>query len=543
MLVAFMLGVTLMHSIYAGTGGWLQPIPGVPGNDSFYHIKMASIIPQVGLLHEFPCLKFCYFTDEGQRFISHHYGFHILLLPFVQLSHWLTGDYLPGGRWAVCTFFGLMLVLLDRLLVIARIPWRWLWLPVFVLLPFQFFTRHAFVRAITPSMLFLLLILILMFRRRHVLTALAVAGYVHLYMGGVIFGPLLVGIYALAMVISPSQDRRIPWRLALWAAAGWLVGIITNPYRDGMWEFLKLQVFGTGLSPDIPVGQEWKPYNDLWWFAQMSGVTLGVWAAAVFARLRIGKPANAEELALFLMNLVFFVLTLKSRRFIEYWPLFCLLSTAYLVAPVLGELAQGIRLRAGLRERTRGAIIGPIGAVVAVIVIVTFSPAWREIRQAAHCEYDLSAIRSAMGFLEEQSQPGDVVFTDDWDIFPIYFYYNSHNHYIVGLDPKFTHARRPDLWERYVKISRGQIPSDVQVETRGADKKAIMQTLHVTLEDIQDHFGARYVVTDRDHKSLAGKLAAAKDFAELVYPSPSYAKSSEAPYLVFRIRVDGAKEP
>jgi len=543
LLAVFVFSVVLMHSIYAGSGGWLQPICGVPGNDSYYHIKMAAMMPQVGLLHEFPWLKFCYFTDEGQSFISHHYGFHVLLVPFVQLSHWLTGDYLPGGRWAICTFFGLMLVFLDRLLVFARIPWRWLWLPIFVLLPFQFFTRHAYVRAITPSLLFLLLILFLMFRRRYLLTALAIAGYVHLYMGGVIFGPLLVGIYVLAMVISPPKDRRIPWRLALWATAGWLVGIATHPYRDGMWEFLILQVFGSGLSPDIPVGTEWKPYNDLWWFAQMSGVTLGVWAAAVFARLRIGKPANAEELALLLMNVVFFVLTLKSRRFIEYWPVFCLLSAAYLAAPVLGEIAIRTNRRAELKRRFRGAIIAPIGTVVVVILVVAFSPAWREIRRVSHCEYDLAAIRSAMGFLDGQSQPGDVVFTDDWDIFPVYFYFNSHNHYIVGMDPKFTHARRPDLWERYVKITRGQIPLDVQVETRGEDDSGIKQTLHVSLEDIRDHFGARYVVTDRDHKSLAGKLAAATDFAELVHPSTSYAESRDAPYLVFRILAAKTGEP
>jgi hypothetical protein len=533
----FVLGAVLMHSIYAGTNGWLRPIVGVPGNDSFYHVKMAAMMPQVGLLREFPWLQFCYFTDQGQSFISHHYGFHVLLSPFVQMSHWWTGDYLPGGRWAICTFFGLMLVLLDRLLVAARMPWRWLWLPVFVLLPFQFFTRHAFIRAIAPSLVLMMLILLLMFRRRPVWTALAIAAYVHLYMGGVMFGPLLVGTYVCAIVIS-SQDRRAAFRLALWGAVGWTVGVLAHPYRDGMWGFLKLQVFGTGLSPDIPVGQEWKPYNDLWWFAQMSGVVLGVWAAAVVMRLRAGKPANAEELALLLMNVVFFVLTLKARRFIEYWPMFCLLSAAYLASPVIGTVAERIRKRNGAVDRSRAAILGPIAAAGIVLVIVGFSPAWQEIRRTSRCDYDLPAIRSAMDFLEKQSQPGDIVFSDDWDIFPVYFYYNFHNHYIVGLDPKFTHARRPDLWERYVKITRGQIPSDGHVETRGADNNVIMQTLHVSLEDIRDHFGAGYVITDRDHRPLAAKLAAATDFAELVYPPSSYAKSRDAPYLIFRIGTD-----
>jgi len=376
-LIVFVGGVVLMHSIYAGDGGWWKHISGVPGNDSFYHIRMASLMPQVGLLREFPWLKFCYFTDQGQAFISHHYGFHALLVPFVKLSQWITGDELPGGRWAICTFFGLLLVLLDRLLVIAHTPWRWLWLPLFVLLPFQFFTRHAFVRAITTSLVLMLLILLLMFRRRHVWTAFAVALYVHLYMGGVIFGPLIVGLYVVAMLIAPPKDGRNPWRLAAWAVAGWTIGIATHPYREGMGEFLRMQVFGTGLSPDIQVGKEWKPYNDLWWFAQMSGVTLGVWATAVLARLRLGKPANAEELALVLINFAFLVLTLKSRRFIEYWPVFCLLSAAYLAAPVIGNITESLQRRAKPRAHGRLVKLAPIGAVGIAAMVVAISPSGR----------------------------------------------------------------------------------------------------------------------------------------------------------------------
>ena len=90
--------------------------------------------------------------------------------------------------------------------------------------------------------------------------------------------------------------------------------MVTYPYFGGTWEFLKLQVFGSGLTPDIPVGREWKTYEKVWWFASMSGPLLGVWSAAVTARLCVGKPLNARELALLLVNFAFLVLTLKSRR-------------------------------------------------------------------------------------------------------------------------------------------------------------------------------------------------------------------------------------
>ncbi|MCH8242842.1 MAG: hypothetical protein IH897_09555, partial [Planctomycetes bacterium] len=123
-LAVLLIGVALMHFFYAGTGGVLGDERGVPGHDSFYHIKMAELLPQRGLLHQFEWLKFCYFTDEGQDFVSHHYGFHVLLAPFVALSQRLTGDTLPGARWAVMTMFGLNLVLFNLLLISEGVRWR-----------------------------------------------------------------------------------------------------------------------------------------------------------------------------------------------------------------------------------------------------------------------------------------------------------------------------------------------------------------------------------------------------------------------------------
>jgi hypothetical protein len=159
------------------------------------------------------------------------------------------------------------------------------------------------------------------------------------------------------------------------------------------------------------------------------------------------------------------------------------------------------------------------------------SSAVRQLR----CYYDLDAVRSAMTFLQEDSRPGDIVFTDDWDIFPPFFYYNRHNHFIVGLDPKFTHQRDPDLWNRYVKISRGQVPATIRLAstTEDADRAT------VALDDIRTHFRARYVVADRDHRALSDALHRAPELAELVYPASDYEEAREAPYVIFRMRDPG----
>ncbi len=603
----FAVGMVLMRFIYAGPGGLLEGEAGVPGNDSFYHVKMAAMLPEHGLLETFPWLRFTYFREQGEGFVSHHYGFHALLCPFVKLSHSLTGDYLPGARWAIGTFFGINLMLFNLLLISAGIRWRWLWLFLFILMPFQFFTRHSYVRAIGPSLMFMQLIVLAMFRGRYLLAGITIACYMQVYLGGVIYAPLLVALYALSLAIGPRGDRTMPWRMVALTAGGWVLGLVANPYTaSGVWEFLKLQVLGTGLSPDIPVGREWKSYTPAWFFVEMSGPVLVVWTAAVCARFRLGGSLNARELALLLMNFTFLVLTLKSRRFVEYWPVFCLLSAAFLFAPLMNRVAAWFE---GLFETKRGdgdgrlleasvalplaaaavalfwrghahgvnAFVGSwqlwtavtalyllaplarvwlrttsastrvlqslrivaLGAVAWGATYCFASPQWLQIQRVARCKYDLPEIRRAMSFLEEHSQPGDVVFTDDWDIFPVYFYYNSHNNYIVGLDPKFTQHRRPDLWERYVKVSRGQVPADTSYATYDESGKEIRKHIHARLKDIRDHFGAAFVITDSDHKKLASKLASAKRLAELIYPSTSYKESRDQPYLIFRILGEG----
>lgn len=684
-LAAWAFGFALMMFLYSGDGKRGPESIGLPGHDSFYHVKMASMLPEHGLLTEFPWLRFCYFTDQGQDFISHHYGFHLLLAPFVIASQRLTGDPMAGGRWAIAFYFGFVTLLVHLLLVRQGVRCRLLWFLLLLILPVHFYTRHAFVRAIGTSLLFMLLILLGLFRGRRIATALSIVGYIQLYLGGVLFAPLIVAAYVISVAIGPKEDRKILWSVIVASVLGWCVGIVIHPYRHGMLEFLRLQVFGSGLSPDISVGQEWNPYSDTWSFAVMTGGILGVWATVAMLRFRQGPRLSAAETCLTLLHFGFLLLTLKARRFVEYWPIFCLLSASTMASPILVRIAewwqrQSLRFRfvhgpwpctalsaallpicfltvrfwpssasarsilkdwpcwsaaitilllpvfhrlfvtarersstadalsplsgyrftpvwavpvfgailvlmiaamvlLGFRESLRGPYRLPVPlfawiligllhvaagwsisrrarsseivmasafhrsfrrSVAAVVVfcaaVLTAGPSLAEARRVSRCQYDLNEIRKLMTFLQETSRPGDVVFTDDWDIFPVMFCLNSRNHYIVGLDPKFTHERKPDLWERFVQISRGQTPTDTTYRKPDGRDGFVTESIHVRLEDIREHFGARFVITDRDHQALADKLIDATGLAEFVYPPKDAKQRRAAPYLLFRIR-------
>ncbi len=514
-------------------------VVGVPGNDSFYHLKMSELLPEVGLVKTFPWLQFSYFRTEGDGFVSHHYGFHCLLYPFVAASKYLTGDPLAGGRWAVSTFFAITACIYLLILRKAKVPLAPLWLLLLLILPHQFFMRHGYVRAIGPALAMMMLLIYCLIRRRPLGLAVVAGLSNHLYLGAIMYTPVIVGAFAAASLLDRRETRKFPWLLVSAAVIGWGLGAVTYPYFDGMVEFLKLQVFGTGLSPDIAVGREWKPYDGVWWFVtELCGPLLLVMVPVTVARFRLGPRLDVDELFVLFLNLGFLVLTLKARRFIEYWPMFSLLSVALMSRPLFGEwwaAAQG--KVGGVKAAHRQRLFVTMGLSIWVIVFVGVAgyPRWLSVRQSSVCKFDLPAIRATMDFVKANSQPEEVIFTTDWDDFPLFFYHNAKNYYVVGLDPKFTHERRPDLWERYVKLTRGRAPVTTTLKREDDSGKTFVDKLDIKLADIRSHFHADLVITDSDHTKLARQLARDKDLATLIYPETDYAKCREAPFLVFRI--------
>ncbi|HWL92956.1 MAG TPA: hypothetical protein VNT79_05435 [Phycisphaerae bacterium] len=583
----------------------------LPGNDSFYHLKMSKMMPEVGLLKTFPWLQFAYFRQQGDDFVSHHYGFQAAMIPFVKVSEWLGSDDLIGARVANCTFFALALLMFYLILRGEGVPFLWLWVLIFFLMPIQFYTRHSMCRAISPCLFLMLLLIWSMFRERWLLAGIVAALSNHMYLGAVLYSPIVVGAFVISSVLGRPEDRRFPWAMLIATAAGWCVGVVTYPYFGGMYEFLQLQIFGTGLTPpkDVGVGSEWYPYEGLWWFlVEFAGPVLALWTVSLLSRLRLGPRLSANELTLVILHFAFFLLTIKSKRFIEYWPLFCVASAAMLSKPGLQMLRDWIdrdvilrteesadlfralfaslaigflawltftmvkdwdeRLTSRMKEfaqtwecwvaigiaftvpfvaewirrrSDREARIARLGWLIPWSLAAAFggiafgSIMWTEVRESSRCSYTVVEIEKMMKALKADSQPGDVVFTSDWDDFPVYFYYNSHNYYVVGLDPVFTHKRRPDLWERYVKVTRGQVPTVVNKEMTDAKGNKFKERLEIKVQDIRDYFRSKYVISDRDHRALSNKVMGAKGFAELLYPSGGWEKNKNAQYVVFKI--------
>jgi hypothetical protein len=89
----------------------------------------------------------------------------------------------------------------------------------------------------------------------------------------------------------------------------------------------------------------------------------------------------------------------------------------------------------------------------------------------------------AAAYLGNTSDENDIVFTGDWDDFPLLYHFNTHNRYIVGLDPHYLFYYDADLSDLWLDITNG----------RTSD----------TIVQIRDRFKARYIFSlKKDHRFL-----------------------------------------
>jgi len=566
-LIAFLLGVGAMTYVQWST---YEPA----GRDSFYHVKMAALLPQIGFPDQFHWLRHTILNEHN---VSHHHGFHIMMIPFVHgskwladvmpsilyewaesnqragsgirvaLRSWLQSPYILGGKVFIVLMFGVVVFAADRILQRMDVGLRWFWILALLALPTDFYLRMAYIRAPIVSLAILLLVFDCCARGRYVWVGILGALYCHIY-GGFVFHPIIVAAVGGCFAVFAGEWRKFLW-LTVACFTGLGIGLLTHPYFPENLSFLRVQLFETGLQTaaveKVRVGSEWKPIH-LNYGLQISAFTLIVFGLSVVLRFNWRRFLDPETAALLLLNFLFLGLCLWARRFIEYWPMFCLLSAASFwrgfdaqtsevggaVSKALPEVYRSMR---GAYRRTYVSMCLVALAVAAVTLTLA--------RESVRCKFDIRNIEKAMAFLQENTPPGSLVFADDWDEFPMYFYYNHHNDYVCGLDPQFTNSVDPVLWKRFCVITQGKSPrtSTVNIRVREGPYSLVrQQAFRVQISDIKTEFGADYVLVDKGHQSFYSKLKAEPDLFEHIYPPHS---GTEPPARVAALAIFAVLDP
>jgi hypothetical protein len=472
--------------------------PNMPGNDGFYHIKMAYLMRTEGIKPPFPWLPLTILNPR--EFYNHHFLFHVALMPFT------LGDLRLGAKWASVLFAALAFFGVWRLLDKQRIPYAWLWSLGLLALSEAFIFRMSVARAQSLSLLVLVTGLHWLLTRKY--WRVFFLGFLYVWFYNAF--PLLfiiAGIYTVSVWL---VERRIDLRPLGFSGAGIAAGLVINPYFPYNILFAYQHIAPKLLNAtSVSVGNEWFPYTT-GQLLQNSPLAFAVFLLGVLGLGLAGRRMDLRTAVSFFLVSMFGLMLFQSRRFIEYFPPFALIFAAFAWAPILKEWGSRHSLD-GASRRKINSIRGTAPVLAAAVLLV--GAVWWNGSASLSTMQGLkphTLYQGVSGWLEDSTPAGERVFQTDWDDFPRLFFYNTHNTYLVGLDPTYMQLYDQSLYELWVDITRGRIETPAR--------------------SILVDFGARYVLSDLEHESF---LKQAKGDPELV----EVYRDEEA--VVFLVAIEG----
>ncbi|MBI2985022.1 MAG: hypothetical protein HYY50_05370 [Candidatus Kerfeldbacteria bacterium] len=501
----------------------LQASPIFADPDSFYHAKMAILIRDQGAIHDFSWLGL---TVLGAQYTDQHFLYHVALIPFVT---WLPP--LIGIKLATVFFGALLATVVYWLMRQHGVRWALAFVLILVLTrPFAF--RISLAKAPSTSLVFLFIGLGWAWQY-HLRRLFGLAFTYVWYYGG--FPLLTVGtaIYAgvstlhnrfisrinphrwtqkiLALVSRHSRTHRVKrlnLRLIMTVIGGTLAGLVINPYFPVNFPFYSHQLISIGVinfRDVIGVGGEWYPYgfNDLVGNTALTSLVVLLALAGVLVRFR---AQTKQALTLGLLAAFFFVLTLKSRRYVEYYVPTALLFAAYSLTDTLkgrfGHLV-GSELYYFWRQRWWGRALISFVVTLGLVGLGYLGGRdaygnWQDLRQG----FRASQYVAAANWLANHTPAGSRVVHSDWDEFPLLFYHNSHNTYIAGLDPTFLYQADHQRYWTWVDITLGKYRGDLYeaVTMKLASAYVFIAGDHQGMEDLVRQDG-RFILRYRDDEA------------------------------------------
>lgn len=459
-------------------------MPLFSGEDSFYHVGMAKYIANHGITQTFPFLQF---TTINAKFVDHQLLFHLLLIPFIKLFGENIGPKLMDVFFISMAFSCLFLIFRYYKLKLASLYA----LMTLLVMPCDFYFRMAFIRVQGVALFLMTLSYYFILKNNSIALLITSFLFVWLY-GGSVFLPVLILMYIIAKVLS---GEKIDWHIPFYGIAGFILGIVINPYFPKNISFLYSQIFQTGIGAKLYSGGEWRPY-DTWYWATISIVPIVIFFGSLVLSLAKNIKIDAKKITLVLFSFFLLLLQWKSKRFVEYWPFF---------ATATGILVIGQLFEAYLNSIKQDVKIFGFFIAIAILLSIVLLKSNIEISKGYNdtkTPINIDTTKQVSDYLIRYSDPGQIVFTDDWDVFPFYFFFNQKNYYIVGLDPEFMNQYSHTLYEEFARISSGKDSTD--------------------LERIKNDFQASWVLIGSDHPEFKYNLQNRPDLFDLVFQNKDY---------------------
>ncbi len=453
-----LIALLLFTAFFAGMTAIQFATRDLPDNDGFYHIKLAYLMRTEGLKPPFPYLPLSILSAD--KFYDHHFLFHAALMPFT------FGDLRLGAKWAAIFFSSLAFLSIWYLFYRQKVPLAWLWALGLLAVSDAFLYRMSVTRAQSLSLMLLALAMLWLLEGKTWRLALLAFLYVWTYDAF----PLLLAMGVLHFLAVAMIERRFDFRPLLFIGGGILAGLVINPYfPDNILFSIQHMLPKLADATSVRVGNEWYPY-DTGQLLDNSLPALAAFASGILALGLSGRRMDTRTAFGLLAALLFGLMLFEARRFVEYFPPFALIFATLAWSPLLSDLRpapvpESDSAPLGLPAFSLRAYLPAALIALTVILGVRLSlPAAQESMRGSKPYY---LYAGASAWLAENTAEGERVFQTDWDDFPRLFYYNTHNTYLIGLDPTYMQIFDPQMYDLWVEITQGKVenPSGIILST------------------------------------------------------------------------------
>jgi len=289
------------------------------------------------------------------------------------------------------------------------------------------------------------------------------------------------------------------FKLGLAAIGGVICGLVLNPYFPKNLSFIWEQLVQIGLINylgKVNVGGEWYPYK--WQELLLNGGVAFIVFILVLAIFIITIKKQKPASLFFLVTTFFFLaFTMKSKRYVEYLMPHLVFFTAFASSYAFSGSSL---LEKVIELKKLHKIIAILLYIIILASIIFFPLVMARDMKQVYTDYRggiaLKKYSGVGAYLGEHSKVGEIVMQTDWSDFPMLFYQDSKNYYVVGLDPTFMYNLDPKLYQLFADITMAKISTGLA-------------------KLVKDNFHASYFVVDTGRDQLNKYLQADPGFVKV----------------------------
>ncbi|MFA6027401.1 MAG: hypothetical protein WC752_00540 [Patescibacteria group bacterium] len=420
--------------------------------DSFYHARFTKIISEQGVVINFPWQTQTVLQDY---FTDHHLLYHLILVPLAR--------YFPGEiavKIGSIIFSAFFIALLYWYFAKRKVKYAWAF--IFLLLTIGPFVLRLSLPKATPLALILLLLgIYYVEEKKYLLLFLISFLYVWAH-GGFLILFLAAVIFCTAKFVETKHASSLHSILVV--LGGFLAGLVINPYFPNNLWFYWQQVVQIGIinyKDQIDVGAEWYAYS----LPDLIGATSLMWIVSILGVLIFCiylKKQKASSISWLILSVILFVATLRSRRFVEYFVPAMLIFSSLTISWFLNSMYWKKFIKEAKVWYERKKILSIILLIyLALAIPFSMGRTLLSLKKELKSGFPFDTFKGASEYLQKNTVPEDIIFHARWDDWPILFFHNQSNYYIVGLDATFMYKYNKERYILWDKIGSGQIKDNL----------------------------------------------------------------------------------